>query len=413
MNLSHNRIRSPLMIVACLLLALTAQAQETAPKINNPKVGKPLQAAIEAYGKKQWDVALTKLDEADRAEKKSPYEQFAINEYKATVLVQKRQYAEAAPLLERNMDSGFIAASDMVGRLEQLLLIHMQLRNYAKVVPVGERWLKVGGSKAQTRALLGQAYYAQKNYRKSIDLLGDAIDSVRKAGGTPDENWLNIVRSSYQNLGDTDGAGKAMTELVRYYPKPDYWAYLLDSRIRQKNTDRVQLNLFRLARQVGIMDSPDEYVEMTEILLEAGLPAEASSVMEAGYAAKVFDNLEKSRADRYKRRRDEAKTAAAKDQQSLPAFEREAQKSPTGQYSVALGLTYASLGQHEKAAPALTAGLQKGGVLDPQQAQMTLGIAHLKLGRRADAIKAFEQVKADPAMEDVAKLWVLAARSGS
>ncbi len=410
MHLSNFIRQAAVATAAALLLATPAAAQN---KITNAKVGKPLQAAIEAYKKQQWDAALAKLAEADRADKKTPYEQFAINEYKATVLVQKRQYGEAATLLERNIDSGFIAPGDMVTRLDQLLLINMQLRNYPKAIAIGERWIKAGGSKSQTRALIGQAYYAQQNYKRSIDVLGPAIDNVRKAGGTPDENWLNIVRSSYQKLGDTAGTSKAMTELVRYYPKPEYWNFLLDSRMRQKNTDRVQLNLLRLGRQVGIVNTAEEYVEMTEILLELGLPAEASAVMEAGYAAKAFDGLEKSKADRYTRRRTEAKTLAAKDQQSLPAFERDAAKSPTGQGSVALGLAYASFGQHEKAVTALGAGLQKGGVRDPQQAQMTLGIANLKLAKKAEAIKAFEQVTGDAAMEDVAKLWVLAIRSGT
>jgi tetratricopeptide (TPR) repeat protein len=409
----HLSIRVRRFAVAAIFATLFAGAAFAQQKITNPKVGKPLQAAIEAYKKQQWDAALAKLNEADRAEKKTPYEQFAINEYKATVLVQKRQYGEAAPLLERNIDSGFVAAGDMVTRLDQLLLINMQLRNYPKAIAIGERWIKAGGTKSQSRALIGQAYYAQKNYKKSIEVLGPAIDGVRKGGGTPDENWLNIIRSSYQNLGDMEGTSKAMTELVRYYPKPEYWNYLLDSRMRQKNSDRVQLNLLRLGRQVGIVNSPEEYVEMAEILLEAGLPAEASAVMEAGYTAKAFDGLDKARSDRYARRRSEAKTLAAKDQASLPAFERDAQKSPTGQGSVALGLAYASFGQYEKAITALNSGIQRGGLRDPQQASMTLGIANLRLGKKTEAVKAFEQVKGDAPMEDVAKLWVLAVRSGT
>jgi tetratricopeptide (TPR) repeat protein len=183
--------------------------------------------------------------------------------------------------------------------------------------------------------------------------------------------------------------------------------------MRQNNTDRVQLNLFRLARQVGTLTSPDEYVEMTEILLDSGLPGEASAVMEAGYQANAFASPDKARADRYARRRAEARTMANKDQQSLPAFERDAQKAPTGQGSVALGLAYASFGQYDKAVAALNAGIQKGGVRDLQQAQLTLGLANLKLGKKADAIKAFESVKGDAPMEDVARLWVLAARSGA
>jgi hypothetical protein len=39
-----------------------------------------------------------------------------------------------------------------------------------------------------------------------------------------------------------------------------------------------------------------------------------------------------------------------------------------------------------------------------------LGIANVKLGRKDDAIKAFESVKDDEAMADIAHLWTLVAQ---
>ena len=127
----------------------------------------------------------------------------------------------------------------------------------------------------------------------------------------------------------------------------------------------------------------------------------------------MFDTPDKVRADRYSRRLSDAKAAAAKDQQSLPSIEKEAQKSATGQGSVALGMAYASFGQYDKAIAALTEGLQKGGVRDPDQAQIMLGIANLKLGKKAEAVKAFEQVAAASDLNDVARLWTIAAKSGT
>jgi tetratricopeptide (TPR) repeat protein len=182
--------------------------------------------------------------------------------------------------------------------------------------------------------------------------------------------------------------------------------------MRQKSSDRIMLNTFRLAQQVGTLDSADDYLEMAEMLLEAGLPGEAKSVMEAGLAAKVVDPADKARSDRYKRRLDDAKAAAAKDLQSLPQIEKDAQKSATGQGDVALGMAYSSFGQYDKAVAALAKGLEKGGVRDPDQAQIMLGIADLKLGKKAEAVKAFEQVKADPQMADIARLWAIVAKSG-
>jgi hypothetical protein len=80
---------------------------------------------------------------------------------------------------------------------------------------------------------------------------------------------------------------------------------------------------------------------------------------------------------------------------------------------VALGLAYSSFGQYEKAVSALARGLEKGGVRDPEQAQIMLGIANLKLGKTAEAVKVFEQIKTDTQMMDVARLWTIVARSAT
>lgn len=399
------------LVAAMFLAAGPALAQE---KITNPKVGKPMKAAQEAIQKKQWDQALAKIQEADAVAGKTAFEQFQVNEFKGYVLLQQRKYAEVAKLYEQNLNSGKLPADQVNDRLKALIQLNTANKNYAKVVEFGDRWLKSGAPQdADTRVLVAQAHYLQKDYKGSIDIMQGAIRSAEQAGGKVDENWLQMVRDSQQRIGDTAGAGATLEKLVRLYPKPEYWDFLLSTRMRQKNSDRVQLNLFRLARQVGVLNSADEYVEMTEMLLEAGLPGEARSVMEAGYQAKVFDTEDKGRADRYKRRLDEAKAAAAKDQQSLPAIEKDAQKAPNGQGDVALGLAYSSFGQYDKAVAALGSGLKKGGVRDVEQAQIMLGIANLKLDKKAEAINAFEQVKGDPQMADVARLWTIVARSNA
>jgi tetratricopeptide (TPR) repeat protein len=286
-------------------------------------------------------------------------------------------------------------------------------KSYPKVTDYGGRWIKGGGSDSQTLVLIGQAHYLQKDYKNAITILDKLIKDAEKAGKAPDETWLQLIQSSYIKLNDVAGANKALEALVTAYPKREYWDGLLDTLMRQKNSDRVTLNLYRLMLQVGVLNQSDDFIEMAEMLLEAGLPGEAQRVMEAGYTAKVFDTEDKSRADRYQRRLNDAKTKAAEDQKTLGIAEAEAKKSAAGQADVALGLAYASFGNYAKATEAIARGLQKGNVKDPDQAQMSLGIADVQLGKKSDAVKAFEQVKADPQMAEVARLWTIYARTAS
>lgn len=400
-------------VAFALLLAplATPIAHAEQEKITNPKIGKPLGVAMEAIKAKKWEEAQKKLEEANAVDKKTPFEQSKIDEILTYVLLQQHKYPEAAKVIEERVNSGRVPAAEMQTLLLTLLQIDYQTKNYPKAAEFGDRWIKGGGSEPDQVILVAQAHYLQKDYKGTIPLMQSAIQAVQKNGKTPDENWLNIVRSCYQNLGDTAGVTKTFEQLVRYYPKPDYWDYLLSRVLRQKNSDAVQLNLFRLMRQVGVLKDPDEYIEFTQMLIEAGVPGEADRVMQAGYQAGAFTTTDKVKADRYTRLANSAKTTAAADRKSLPAVEKEAEKSGAGQAQVALGLAYASFEQYDKAADALSRGLKLGGLKDPDQAALSLGLADLKLGKKAEALKAFEQVKVDPNMVEMTRLWELYARS--
>lgn len=408
-NASFRALGAMLVVLASLLAAGQSIAEEKV----SAKVAKPMKAAQEAIQKKQWDQALEKVAEADAVSGKTAFDQFQINEFKAYVLLQQRKYADVARLYEASLASGKLPPEQVDDRLKTIVQLNTATKNYPKVMEYGDRWIKAGGQDIDTRVLVAQAHYLQKDYKEAVAIMQGAIKSAEQAGKTVDENWLQLVRSAQTSMGDKEGSAKTMEKLVRLYPKPEYWNFLIGTRLNQKASDRVMLNTLRLAQQVGTLSSADQYLEMAELLLEAGLPGEAKSALEAGYAAKVVDPANKAEADRYKRRFDDAKAAAAKDLQSLPQFEKDAQKGTTGQGDVALGMAYSSFGQYDKAAAALAKGLTKGGVRDPDQAQIMLGIADLKLGKKADAAKAFEQVNGDPQMADLARLWVIVARTGT
>jgi tetratricopeptide (TPR) repeat protein len=394
-------------------LAGTPAGAADQEKITNPKIGKPLGEAQEAIKKKQWDVAQQKLDQANAVDKKTSFEQFKINEFLAYVLINQKKYAEAAKVNEEIIASGRLTGTELQERLQNMVRLHTMVKNYAKVVEFGDRWIKGGGTDSDTMVLVSQAHYINGDYKGSVSILQGVVDAAKKAGKTPEENWLQVLESGYRKLEDPAGVAKALEQLVRYYPKAEYWERLLDRLTRQKNSDAVAVNLFRLMLQVNVLKDAGDYVELTQMLKEMGVPAEAERVMTQGYARKAFDTTDKVKADRFSRLQAAVKTAAATDRKNLPQTEKDAQKSTTGQGDVALGMAYASFEQYDKAVEALNRGIQHGGVKDPDQAQMSLGISQLKLGHKSEAAKAFEQIKGDSPLVEVARLWALYAKSNA
>lgn len=65
------------------------------------------------------------------------------------------------------------------------------------------------------------------------------------------------------------------------------------------------------------------------------------------------------------------------------------------------------MGQYDKGVGFIQQGIAKGGLKQPDEAKLRLGAAQVKAGRKDDAIKTFESVKAGGGLSDVAKVWIM------
>ena len=74
-----------------------------------------------------------------------------------------------------------------------------------------------------------------------------------------------------------------------------------------------------------------------------------------------------------------------------------------------VGQAFLSYGEYDQAIEALERGIKKGSVRLPEEAQISLGIAYLKKGQKAQAQTAFKAVKGDTPWSRLAGLWVLRA----
>ncbi|HYP81545.1 MAG TPA: hypothetical protein VEQ17_14740, partial [Steroidobacteraceae bacterium] len=174
----------------------------------------------------------------------------------------------------------------------------------------------------------------------------------------------------------------------------------------QGMNDRQTLQVYRLMVANGTMEEPSDYSEMAELAVSGGNPAEAQKILEAGLAANVF--TEQRDKDRANRMLESVKKSAATDLASLPKLEAEAKNAKTGDVQAALGNAYLSFGKNQEAADALAAALAKGGLKNAADVQLTQGVALVRAGNKADALKAFKAVKTDDMIYTrIAKLWSL------
>ena len=388
------------LATALLLAAGLVQAQEAL----RPEIGKPLQAAQDLMKAGKYKDALVKVREAEAAGDRTPYENYFIDRMRGSAAAGAGDEGTATRSFEAVLASGRLQAAEKLQTLEALAGSAYRAKDYAKALEWAQRYFKEGGSSAQMRTLQVSAHYLSGDFAAVVRDMQEKVQAAEQAVPLVDEQTLRLLAASQLKLGDEAGYANTLEKLLIHHPKKDYWADLL-ARIQNKPgfAERLALDMYRLQVATETMDEPAQYVEMAQLALQSGLPAEAKRVIEAGYAAgKLGTGTE---AERHKRLRDMAIKQSADDEKTLNA-------EVIGRSAEALvnnGQALVSAGQVDKGIELIEHGIVKGGLKRPDDAKLHLGQAYLKSGNKDKAIETFRSVRGSDGVGDLARLWAIRA----
>jgi tetratricopeptide (TPR) repeat protein len=394
-------------VIAFGTCTVVAPVQAADKPMNSKAAGKALQDAKKILDAKRYGEAITKLKEVQNISGRNAYDDFLINQMLSYAYLKSNppNYAEAEKVLEPMLNSEYVPKSETPTRIKQLLTINYTLKNYDKVISLGETAQKGGYADEEIMTLIGQAYYLKGDYKKSTQYMDGIIQSITKSGKKPKESTLNLVQNACTKSGDNNCLQRTYEQLVTYYPKPQYWENLVGAMYKTAqtgpNNDKNMLQIYRLSAAVDTLKKPSDFTEYAQLALERGAAGEAQAVLEKGFANKVF--VEKRDVDRNQRLLEAAKKQAAADPTAIAK-----KATTTGTASdpdMSIGLAYMGNKQYDKAVESINKSLSK----NPQNAdaQLTLGIAQLQGGHKDEARKTFKAVKGDPTLERLANLWTL------
>jgi len=399
-------------------LSSTAAAQGACPagsKISK-QIAKPMIAAQEAMKKRNWQDMLTKVREAESVPgNKSAFDLYNMAEFRSYAYHNLHQDADAAREMETALGSPCMPESKKFERYKSLAALYFALRNYPKAIDYSNRALKVQRD-PEVQVTLGQSYYLSGNNKEAARVMKELLAQLENGGRKPPEQQLLLVRSACDRAGDNSCVSQVLEKLVIYYPKPEYWEHLMKA-LKSGDTDDMQkLNVMRLAVYVNVLKKPEDYKEMAQLTVERKFACEAQTVLEQGFARKVFvDKRDIDVNDRLLKTL--AQPQCAKEKAAIGQADAAARAAKTGDLDVEVGTQYLSFGEAAKAVEALQRGVTKGVAAAElpkekqgeavDEAYLTLGLAHLKNNNKAEAAKAFKLVKRDPTMVRIAKLWLL------
>ena len=398
----HAVLCAALMLGASAGFESVAQAQKS--DAVRPEVGKPLQEASNLMRAGKSREALAKVNEADAVANKTANENFLILRMRGAAASAAGDIEGANKAFEAVLGSGKVAGRDALAMMQAVAVNHYKSKDYGKAATWTQRYFKEGGTDPAMRTVLLQSYYLGNDCTSVNKMLAGAED--RRAS----EEELQILANCYLRQKDTGGYVNAIEKLVVYYPKKEYWTDLL-SRVQKKPgfSDRLGVNVYRLRLATGNLTSTNDYLEMAQLALQAGVPAEAKVLVDRGYEVKALG--QGPEAGRHQRLRDLVMKDLAESQKNRDKDERDALAAKDGNDLVKVGLNYVYEGKADKGLALIEQGIKKGGLKRPDDAKLRLGEAQIYAGHKAKGVATLKGVQGNDGTADIARLWILNARA--
>lgn len=390
------------LLAAGWLTAATAQGLR-------PEVGKPLQQAAELLKAGKAKEALVKVREAESASGRTPAEQLTIDRMKAAAAQRAGDQATAVQALEAV--AAKVSGAELGQTAEQLAAAYAQQRNNGKATEWLNKAIAAGNNSASVKQLQSYLQSASGDYAAIGKEAGAAVAAAEAAGRRPDEGDLLRLADAQQRTNNTNGYVATLEKLLANYPKKDYWnAYL--GRLARKSGfgDRFALDVMRLKLASGTLTKAEDYMEMAQLSLQAGLPTEARRIAEQGFKAGVLGTG--AEAARHQRLRDLALKQEAEAKAAIANQAAEAANEKTGDDLVKVGYAYVSLGEVDQGISLIEKGIAKGGLKRPEDAKLRLGMAQLQSAKtKAAATQTLRSVKGNDGVADIARLWLIVGAS--
>jgi hypothetical protein len=344
-----------------------------------PAVGEPLQQAMALTAKGDYKGAMALVDKANAVSDKTGEE--------TSTIAQVKNYIGAK---SGDVSIGGAAAA------KNKLASDYTAKNYAGVIADGEALSKAGSLDSTSAAVVAQSYYLSGNK-------AGCVKYIKGAGAAADEATLQLEMKCAFDLNDSVTQRDALEQLVARTGKADYWTQVIKLTQGGKNiSDPQSLQLMRLKYLTGTLSGKDDYINLAQLDLQLGLPAEASTVLDKGTAAGLLND------DRSKKLQALAKQQATQVASGLDAALAAANKGSDGDALVKVCLQQYSMGKAKDAVATCQAAQGKT-LKDKDSAVVALGLVQVAAGQSAAAIKTLNADKGDSNGSQIAHLYALYA----
>ena len=207
----------------------------------------------------------------------------------AYVYMTDGKYPQAMDAYTKLMNEPEVTIGLRNGAILALAQLNLAQENYQKGIQLILQWMdEVETVTAQSWSLLGQAYFAINNFRKSMSSLETAISLAEEEGYKPRESWYQLLAGCISELKEEIGEKESLLRqrdifeiLVNLYPKKLYFIQL-GGVYGQLGRERDYMITLKAAYQKDFLDKESEYLALAQLLLLNKNPYWAAEVLVSG-----------------------------------------------------------------------------------------------------------------------------------
>ena len=376
---------------------LAKDREEKAKKYGvKPRTKKKITSAIEALEEERFTDAQEIL-EGLSYRRMNPYERAVAYRISAYVAFNAGDHEGAVEAFGKVLEQEVLPLDDEASIRFNIVQLRSSMGKWEEVIAGLEDWFKY---EEDPNPL---AYYLMAIAYFQLDRPAEALEPARQAverSPDPREGWLQLLAALYVQKEDYDGATPVLEQLVVRYPKKQYWVQLALIYGAQGNYEG-SLAIQQLAHAQGYLTEGRELSRLGRSYLYHSLPQPAAEVLSQGLEGgqiEVEADVLEMLANAY--------IAAREYDAAIAPLQQAASISEDGKLYVRLSQVHIQREEWGECANLLDKALEKGGLEDPGNAQLLLGICLYSDGRVLPAQRWFERAQGHDTTQVQATAWL-------
>ncbi len=374
----------------------TKQAQAV-----SKEVYERIQKAQEMVDGKDYSGALRLLNSLYNPDKLTEYEQANVLNYIGFVYYNMDDVGNAIRTYERMLAIPSLEpqmAKQTTYTMAQLLTMEEQ---YGKALSTLNKWFTLESNPPPEPYILkAQLHYNLNQYPQMIPAIEKAMEIARARDKPVKEDWWNLLNFAYFQQEDYRKVRDIQKTLLQNWPKARYWKSLAGA-YTELGEDEKLIYAYDAAHTQGMLIKDTEFVTMAQLYLQAEVPYKAATLLQEKMDAGVVPKNEKNY-----RLLSQAWMLSMEDKKAIPALQAAAQLSDDGDLDLRLANSYLNIGEYGDCVSAANTAIRKGGLKNPDNAQITLGMCLYNLRRYDDARTAFGTAARVPRSQRTANQWI-------